>query len=199
MKRITFILALVTISLSCETPSKEKSQIIKTEEQIQNEIDRREYIDSTMAAMKIEANKRVNEGNTWEYRTETNPMGEEQRFYSVSSTDRVYLDFPYDGGSLGTITIRKKNGRIDAIIFSISKGQIHTDYEGTYFRIRFDEEKPVNWSMSESSTGSSDVMFFNNETALLNKIKKSRKITLEVPFYQNGSQHFVFNTENLKI
>jgi hypothetical protein len=59
MKRITFILALITILASCETPSQEKSQIIKTAEQVQDEIDRREYIDSTMAAMKIEANKRV--------------------------------------------------------------------------------------------------------------------------------------------
>lgn len=199
MKRIAFILALITILASCETPSQEKSQIIKTAEQVQDEIDRREYIDSTMAAMKIEANKRVNEKNTWEYRTETNSMGDEQKFYSVSSTDLVYLDFPYEGGSSGTITIRKKNGRIDAIMFLVSQGQIHTEYEGNYFRIRFDEEKPVNWSMSESATGSSDIMFFDNETALLNKIKKSKKVALEVPFYQNGCKHFVFNTENLKI
>jgi hypothetical protein len=199
MKKITLILAIITILVSCETPNKEKPQIIKTADQIQNEIDRREYIDSTMAAMKIEAAKRVNQGNTWEYRKETNPMGEEQKFYSVSSTDLVYLDFPYEGGSSGTITIRKKNGRIDAIMFLISQGQIHTEYEGNYFRIKFDEEKPVNWSMSESATGSSDIMFFDNESALLNKIKKSKKVTLEVPFYNNGNQHFVFNTQNLKI
>lgn len=199
MKKITLILAIITVLVSCETPSKEKTQIIKTAEQIQDEIDRREYIDSTMAAMKIKANKSVNEKNTWEYRKETNPMGDEQKFYSVSSTDLVYLDFPYEGGSSGTITIRKKNGRIDAIMFLISQGQIHTEVEGNYFRIRFDEEKPVNWSMSESATGSSDIMFFDNETALLNKIKKSKKVTLEVPFYNNGNQHFVFNTENLKI
>jgi len=58
MKKITLILAIITVLVSCETPSKEKPQIIKTAEQIQNEIDRREYIDSTMAAMKIEAAKR---------------------------------------------------------------------------------------------------------------------------------------------
>jgi len=58
MKKITLILAIITVLVSCETPSKEKPQIIKTTEQIQNEIDRREYIDSTMAAMKIEEEKR---------------------------------------------------------------------------------------------------------------------------------------------
>jgi len=199
MNKISLILAFIAILVSCETPGKEKSQIIKTAEEIQNDIDRQEYIDSTMAAMKIEAAKRANEGNTWEYRKETNPMGEEHNFYSISSNDFVYLEFPYGGGSLGTITIRKENGRLNAIMFIVSQGQIDTDYEGTYFRIRFDDEKPVNWSMSESSDGSRDVMFFNNETALLNKIKKSKKVTLEVPFYNNGSQHFVFNTKNLKI
>jgi PBP1b-binding outer membrane lipoprotein LpoB len=60
MKKITLILAIITVLVSCETPSKEKPQpqIIKTAEQIQNEIDRREYIDSTMAAMRIEEAKR---------------------------------------------------------------------------------------------------------------------------------------------
>lgn len=58
MKKITLILAIITVLVSCETLSKEKPQIIKTAEQIQNEIDRREYIDSTMAAMKIEEAKR---------------------------------------------------------------------------------------------------------------------------------------------
>ena len=51
--------------------------------------------------------------------------------------------------------------------------------------------------MSESEDGSSDILFFNNEFTLLKKIKKSKKMVVEVPFYQNGVKQFEFKIRNL--
>jgi hypothetical protein len=134
---------------------------------------------------------------TWEYDSKTDKMGSTTQVAGVLANDLVNLEFPYNGGSQAKLLIRKENGPTE-ILFVIDKGQIDTDMDGTYIKIKFDDEAPKKWSMSTSSDGSRDVLFFNNETALLKKIKESKKIVLEVPFYQNGSQQFVFNTADLK-
>lgn len=135
-------------------------------------------------------------GNDWEYESSENKMGEKVHFARVKATELVYFDFPYSGGSIGTVTIRKRRGDLD-IIFSISKGQIDTDIDETYIRVKFDNDKPVTYSMSESADGSTDILFFNNETSLLKKIKKSKKMVVEIPFYQNGVKQFEFKVKNL--
>jgi hypothetical protein len=140
----------------------------------------------------------VNEfGKTWEYTSTENDMGEKTELAYVLAQDLVNFDFPYNGGSQGKITLTKKNGSYGAM-FVIDKGQIDINYDGTYIRVKFDDEKPVKWSMSETADGSTDVLFFNNESKFINKLKNSKKVVLEVPFYQNGNQQFTFNTSELK-
>ena len=140
----------------------------------------------------------INEfGKTWEYTSTSNDMGEKTEMAYVLAKDLVEFDFPYNGGSQGKITLRKKNGGYDAM-FLIDKGQIQTEYDGTYIRIKFDDEAPVKWSMAEASDNSSDVLFFNSEKKFVDKLKKSKKVVLEIPFYQSGNQQFVFNTADLK-
>lgn len=153
----------------------------------------------TTALNDFEAESLMNDRgpNKWEYKTSVNAMGDESKVASIDANDLVNFDFPYNGGSQGTILIRKKNNDLD-IMFMISKGQIDTDYQGTYTRVKFDGDKPKRYLMSESSDNSSDVIFFNNEKALLEKIKKAKKMVVEVPFYQNGNVQFVFNVEKLE-
>jgi hypothetical protein len=135
-------------------------------------------------------------GNNWEYDSTENKMGEKVKFARVSASELVFFDFPYSGGSTGAITIRKKRGDLD-IYFTISRGQIDTDIDETYIRVKFDNEKPVNYSMSEADDGSSDILFFNNKSSLLKKIRKSKRMVVEVPFYQNGVKQFEFRIRNL--
>lgn len=133
---------------------------------------------------------------TWTKDSTENDMGEKTIYYNVESNDLVYLDFPYNGGSTGNIVVRKKKGKL-GLLFTIDKGQIDTDYDGTYIRVKFDDEEPITWSMGEAADGSSDVLFFNNESKFYNKLKKSSKVVLEIPFYQNGKKQFTFNTAGL--
>ena len=136
--------------------------------------------------------------NTWEKDSVVNDMGEKNIFYTVEANDKVDFDFPYQGGSTGALLVRTKNGKKSAM-FTIDKGQIDTDYDGTYIRVKFDDEAPVKWLMAESSTGSSDVLFFENENKFISKLKTSKKVVLEVPFFRNGNRQFTFNTEGLEM
>ncbi len=133
---------------------------------------------------------------TWVYQSPENEMGEKSHMARIISTNKVDFDFPYNGGSLGSITFRKKGNDLSAM-FIITKGQIDFDYEGTYARIKFDDEAPIKWQMSESSTSDSEVAFFENEKKLLERFKKSKKVVVELPFYQSGNSQFTFNTEGL--
>lgn len=135
--------------------------------------------------------------NTWKYDSSTNNMGDKYLYAEIDANEKVYMEFPYNGGSTGTLLIRNKNGKKEAM-FLIDKGQIDTDYDGTYIRVKFDDQTPQKWSMSGSADNSSDILFFENASSLIKKVKESKKVVLEVPFFQNGNQQFVFNTENLK-
>lgn len=138
------------------------------------------------------------EVNTWVKDSTVNDMGEKNVFYTVEANDKVNFNFPYQGGSTGTLLVRTKNGQKSAM-FTIDKGQIDTDYDGTYIRVKFDDEAPVKWLMAESSTGNSDVLFFENENKLISKLKTSKKVVLEIPFFQNGNKQFTFNTSGLEM
>lgn len=135
--------------------------------------------------------------NTWEYDTTINAMGEKTKNATISANDLVYFDFPYNGGSRGMVLIKKKLNNTD-ILFIISKGQINTDYDGTYVRVKFDDEKPKKYLMTETTDYSKEILFFTNANNLLQKIKKSKIMVIEVPFYESGNVMFKFNTENLK-
>ena len=133
---------------------------------------------------------------TWVYDSPENEMGEKSVMARIISTNKVNFEFPYNGGSLGSITFRKKGNDLSAM-FIITKGQIDFDYDGTYARIKFDDESPIKWEISQSASSNSEIAFFENEKKLLDKFKKSKKVVVEIGFYQSGNSQFTFNTEGL--
>lgn len=134
--------------------------------------------------------------HSWEYFDEQDKMTSEIKYYAtIEANDLLYFDSPYDGGSTASFIVRHKDGYGNAFL-KISKGQfiIHTD---TKFRIRFDDEKPNRYSVSNPSDGSSDVVFFRYYQ-LIDKIKKHKKMIVEAEFYREGMRPIEFNIEGLK-
>lgn len=180
MKKLTMalLLALAAIGIySCNSssanPPKEKT----------------EKKESTVTDIKKEA-------NTWTYDSSVNDMGDKITQATVLANELAHFDFPYNGGSQADLTVRKKNNKTD-VMFYIDKGQIDTDYDGTYVRVKFDDGEPTKWLVNEASSGSSNIVFIDNVKSFLSKLKSSKKIVIEVPFYQSGNHQFVFNSENI--
>lgn len=175
MKKVTMVLlfALTTIGFySCGTSNAESS------------------------TTKVETKTETKDEETWVYETPENEMGEKTEMARIMSSNVIEFEFPYNGGSMGSVTFRKKGNNLSAM-FVITKGQIDFDYDGTYARIKFDDEAPVKWQVSQSATSDSEVAFFENEKKLLEKFKKAKKVVVELPFYQSGNSQFTFNTEGL--
>jgi hypothetical protein len=135
--------------------------------------------------------------NNWQYHQSVDKMtSKSTKFAEIISNESLNLGFPYDGVNYGRLTLRNKNGL--NIYLSIDKGQISGGYDNNFITVRFDEEKAIKFSYSESQDGSSDLIFIDNELKFLSKLKKSKKVLIALPLYHEGNQILEFNTIDLK-
>ena len=63
---------------------------------------------------------------------------------------------------------------------------------------RSDEGKIYEIAATNSSSGKVDTIFVEDEAPFLEALRQSKKLIVEMEFYQEGSKQFVFNTAGLK-
>lgn len=156
------------------------------------------YVDSTMSEASDTVVSQKKEEKTWDYDTQIDEMNDSKsKFASLVSDNSVDFDFPYQGGSYLTITVRYTKKWGTDVYIRISQGQfVCNEYEGTdYVRVRFDNGKPMRFSTNEPSDGSSDMLFLNNAKKFISLAKKAKRIRIEAPFYQAGNQVFSFTVD----
>lgn len=136
----------------------------------------------------------------WQISRTIDEMTDKERVVaSLRSRNKVEFDFPYDGGSYLTMSIRRWNNDLD-VYFTISEGQfVCSEYQGTdIVSIRFDDEEAVKYKVVESSSGRSDILFIkssSSEKTILSKCKKAHTIKVQANFYDDGSRVFTFEPE----
>lgn len=137
---------------------------------------------------------------TWTYDSSKDEMrGTESQFASIISENTVNFEFPYDGGSKLILTLRKNGSEID-VMTSISKGQFLCGINSCDASFKFDSGAIQTISMSEPDNHSPDILFVkhdSSEVKIINSLKQSKKLIVELPFYQEGNKQFTFNTEGL--
>lgn len=141
----------------------------------------------------------VTPGYQWSYSEKQDKMtSKTNKWATVDADELLQFASPYDGGVTASLVIRKKDG-LD-IMFRISKGQIITSVDDSEnrCRIKFDDESPKSYGFTTAADYSSDVIFFTSTSTLLKKIKKAKKMIVEVQFYQEGNRQIEFNVEGLK-
>ena len=138
------------------------------------------------------------QAQAWEYRSKTDQMrGSTTRFAESTSTNKVNFSAPYAGGSYLELTLRERSKDGLNILFTISKGQFQCS-SGCKFFAKFDEGKIYEIAATGSSSGSVDTIFVEDEPPFLEALRNSRKLIVEMEFFQEGSNQFVFNTAGLK-
>lgn len=131
----------------------------------------------------------------WYYNSKEDKMGATSKTATVFANEELQFQFPYSGGSIASFTIRKKNGT--DMFLKVSKGQFMTNIDGGECRIRFDSDPPKTYTTSGSDDNSSDIIFFNSEQAILKRLKRAKKMVVEVSFYQEGSRQIEFDVHDL--
>jgi hypothetical protein len=152
---------------------------------------------SSSTTEKSESSKNEKRPN-WTYSEDVDKMEGTKRYYaSCVSTNEIEFEFPYNGGSYFTLTIRNM-GKGNEIILQVSKGQFMTSIMSSETcKVKFDDEKPVNFSYNSSADGSHDIIFLENSQKLLNKLKTAKKLMVETQFFNAGSQVIEFDVDGL--
>ncbi len=135
---------------------------------------------------------------TWSVFTTTDEMTDTKNIFAVLRSDNyISQDFPYEGETYSTITLRytKKYGY--DVLIQIDKGQIDgRSYNGTdYITARFDGSSHKNYYINESSDGDPKVVFLRNAKDFLNKCKTAKNIKIDIPLYQAGRPVFKFHVD----
>lgn len=183
--------ALVLLFISCMLFSCTKEGT----KAVASKTDAERVIDSAIAATNTEQKA---ETAGWSYRDQEDKMGSPMKFASLDSKDILEFGFPYDGGSTSRLTLRKTPSGTD-IMYFISKGQIVSvnPVNGGNVRVRFDDEKPMTVSAEGSSDYSNDVIFLGSTNKIIQKLKNSKRMVIEVEFYNEGKRQVEFDVSGL--
>jgi RNA polymerase subunit RPABC4/transcription elongation factor Spt4 len=157
---------------------------------------------STQEVVESETDKPLDEVKTnWVYKKNKDEMrGIESRFATNVSTNQVEFDFPYNGGSNLTLTVRETGNEKD-ILIGISKGQFICGINDCEFAFKFDDGAVESITMTRPENYASDIMFVSydkTEDKIIEKLKTSKKLIIEAPFYQEGRKQFTFNVSGFE-
>lgn len=134
----------------------------------------------------------------WEYSQEVDKMEGTKQFFAVCKSSNILdMAFPYNEGVVGYITIRNM-GKGNEILLSLNQGQFMTNFDGTYLKMKFDDDKPFKALCNPATDPSLQYLFFENAGSIISKFKKSKKVMVEAEFFNEGRRIFEFDTEGLK-
>ena len=140
-------------------------------------------------------NEQAQNIKTWKETESIDEMTEDRNIWkSITSDNSVDFEFPYNGGSTLTISVRYMKKYGTDVLLQISNGQILcNEYNGTnYATIKFDDEAPIKFTYTDSNDGSADIVFLKNTSKFISKAKKAKQIKVQLPFFQEGQKTFKF-------
>lgn len=131
----------------------------------------------------------------WRYEESVDKMtGKVEQNAHVRSDNTLNLSFPYAGENHGVILVRKHPRHGLDVMVAVDKGQILCRaYDGCSIMVRFGDQKPQRFSVSEASDHSSEVVFVQNTKKFIDSARKSKKILIQIPMFQQGEQVLEFS------
>jgi hypothetical protein len=156
---------------------------------------------NTIISDSTDSSKNLSTPNNWQYSVDSSDKMDNAKVFlaECTATEPVDLQPPYDGGAIATIIVRNgfKHHKNEAII-SMDKGQFMPSLEGDQsIEVKFDNEKPQTFSYNDAADGSDNIIFLNNSTSFIQKIKKANHVIIEAQFFENGDKQIEFNTKDL--
>lgn len=136
--------------------------------------------------------------NSWEYSEYVDDIsGKPYKTAYVVSNNVHELDFPYEGETNASLIIRDQPKYGKEILFRVNQGQMTCQYDNCYINIRFDDGPVIKNNVGQPSDNSATVYFLSNYKKIIKNIKTSKKMFVEVVFYNQGSRTFDFNIADL--
>ncbi len=132
----------------------------------------------------------------WSYYEDVDKMTSSTTYFAqCTANNKLYFEFPYDGGSVFTLILRKKGETLD-LILNATKAQFVNINSNV--RVKFDDKQPVNYDFSMANDGSANLIFISSPSTFIAKLKKAKHLIIEATFYQAGAKQVEFDVEGLK-
>ena len=135
----------------------------------------------------------------WTYTESSDEMrGTKSHSASLVSDNELDFKFPYSGGSSATLTLRKGATHGLNVILRMEKGQfLCNEYNHPTISVKFDKGPIKRFGCSESSDNSTGVLFIDSESKFVAGLKRSKTLTIEAEFFQEGARQLNFTTSGL--
>lgn len=205
MKKITFLILGLFLFSACSPKSEiDKANKKIAELQSQLEIERAKnkvspspvaLVSETKPTIPLEPEAKSIIGTQWTYSQAEDKMSGGTTYHAyVYSTNTVEFGFPYSGVQNGRLELRIDPKYGKDVIFRIEKGQIlcHS-YQDCTVLVRFDDEKPVNYSAVGAADNSTETIFLRNYSRFVEKLLKAKQVRISTNIYQQGEPVFEFD------
>ena len=150
---------------------------------------------TTITSTEISA---MQNGETWKIKTSIDEMTDTKNIWAtIRSKNYIEQEFPYNGETYATITIRYMQKYGENVLISIDKGQIvGNEFNNTnYITARFNNETPKKFYFDEASDGSTELVFIRNSEIFIEKCKTAKDIKIDIPIFQGGRPIFTFHID----
>jgi hypothetical protein len=131
----------------------------------------------------------------WTSGSTTDKMdGKVTKFTYSDSTNLVDFEFPYNGGSQGSIVVFGSQ----SVKFMVNKGQlICNNWEGCQVRIKIDNRPPKQYTFCADGNYNSEVIWMCNgsNTRFVKELAGASKVMIEPEFFRAGNKIYEFNVE----
>lgn len=136
--------------------------------------------------------------SAWTYTERKDEMrGGSMKIATIAASEPLNLDAPY-GQTTPELNVRR-DPKFGFDIYLTSEGQpLCRSYRNDTISVKFDNGPIKEWSCAEASDGSPGIVFFNREQSFLSAIKKAKKLTMEVNYYNSGRQQITFAVADLR-
>lgn len=134
----------------------------------------------------------------WSYNEVKDELRNKTRYTaSISSNNSVNFGFPYQGDQNLRIGVRDDPQWGDDVYFSVERGQMICGIYDCKGSISFDGNAE-GLTLVPSGDRDSTVLFAKYPRAIINKLKNSERVVVEITFYQEGNRQFIFDTAGLE-
>lgn len=137
--------------------------------------------------------------SAWSYNESIDEMTDRTTYLaSVVSENSVYFDFPYQGGSTLTFTLRDSPQYGKDAYIRISTGQFNSSYNGTTIKMRIDDKPAQTINCSEASDNSTDLLFLRGYNKIVKALKGAKTMKISAEFFSEGVRTFTFDVSGLE-
>ena len=169
-------------------------------------VETKEQFEVRMAASGAMSAKEIAEERArvkWYYDTSEDQMGRgEQSSAETTSLDTVNFGFPYSGEQHATLRLQKHLTYGRDVILKIERGQFMTsssDYgQQRRIAVRFDDGPIQYFTLRPAADGRANLAFVSGYDRFVSKLRKAKSVTIEAPFFQEGTRVFEFDVHGLE-